>query len=177
MKRTIAMLLAVIMLLSLTACGGGAAGENLETFEMTVEPDGVEEPAKVTVGYPKNFTKEVKDWCVTLTDESKDVEIEAYFINDYDCYAINEEYAKEEYFFYEEGTFGDYKGYACLSDEASAILEVYVYLECVADIDDVYVCFYISSASGDLDANPQELYKLKEVKQVLNSVVYTAPAQ
>jgi len=36
---------------------------------------------------------------------------------------------------------------------------------------------HYGSASGDLDADPQELYKLEEVKQVLDSVVYTAPAQ
>lgn len=35
---------------------------------------------------------------------------------------------------------------------------------------------HYGSASGDLDANPQELYKLEEVKQLLNSVTYIAPA-
>lgn len=178
MKKLFALLLAVLMLLSLVACGGnGGAKGNLKTFEMTCEPDGVDEPAKATIGYPKNFTMKEEDWCVILTDEKKDVEIEVYFTNDYNCYDINEESAKEEAFFYEAGTFGSYKGYACQSDEESADVEVNVYLACVAEMDDVYMTFRISSASQDLDADPQALYKLSEVKQVLDSVVYTAPAE
>lgn len=35
---------------------------------------------------------------------------------------------------------------------------------------------HYGSASADLDANPQELYMLNEVKQLLNSVTYIAPA-
>lgn len=185
MKKLFAMLLAAMMLLSLAACAkGGEGGPNtdapkadLATFEMTCEPDGVEEPAKATVGYPKNFTMEQKDWCVVLTDESKDVEIEVYFTNEYDCYAVNEEYAKEEHFFYESGKYGSFDGYATLVDEASASFDVYVYLGCVAEMDDVYVTFYIRSASQALDADLQALAKLPEVRQVLESVVYTAPAE
>lgn len=174
MKKLFALLLAAVMLLTLAACGGNG---NLATFEMTCEPDGVEEPAKVTVGYPKNFTMEETDWCVILTDEKKDVQIEVFFTNDYNCYAVNEEYAKEDYFFYETGTFGSYQGYACMTDEESAEVEVNVYLACVAELDDVYMTFRISSASMDLDADPQTLYKLSEVRKVLDSVVYTAPAE
>ena len=181
MKKLFALFLAAAMLLSLSACdkGGNSSGgkENLETFEMEVLPSGVEEPAKVTIGYPKSFTKEVKDWCVVLTDEAKDVEVEAYFINDYNCYDINQEYAEEEYYFYEEATFGDYRGYACMTDEASADMEVYIYLDCVAEIDDVYLCFFVSSASLSLDADVKALYKLDVVQQILNSVEYTAPAE
>ena len=180
MKRVFALLLAAMMLLSLAACGkeGGAAPKaDLETFEMTVEPAGVEEPAKATVGYPKNFVMKKNDWNVELTDEAKDVCIEVYMLNDYDCYAVNQEYAKEEYFFYEEATFGSYKGYVCRMDEESAAVDVYVYLGCVAEMDDVYMSFTIGSASRSLDADPMALYKLEEVKQVLNSVAYTAPAE
>ena len=184
MKKLFALLMAAVMLLVLVACGGNgdtnkpnAPKANLKTFEMSCEPDGVEEPAKATVGYPKSFTMEQQDWCVVLTDESKDVEIEVYMTNDYNCYDVNQEYAKEEYFFYEEATFGSYKGYACMTDEESATVEVYVYLGLVAEMDDVYMTFYISSASMDLDADPQALYKLPEVRQVLDSVVYTAPAE
>ena len=186
MKKLFALLLAALMLLSLAACDKGetdnpatpeAPKVNLKTFEMTVEPDGVDEPAKASIGYPENFTMEEKDWCVVLTDEAKDVAIEVYFTNDYNCYDINEEYAKEEYFFYEAGTYGSHKGYVCLNDEASAEAEVFVYLGCVAEMDDVYLTFRISSASQDLDADPMAMYKLEEVKQVLNSVVYTAPAE
>ena len=144
---------------------------------MTCEPDGAAEPAKVTVGYPKNFAIDESDWCVTLTDEAKDAEIEVYFTNDYNCYTDNEAYAAEDNYFYEAATFGDYQGYITLTDEESANLEVYIYLGCVAEMDDVYMTFYISSASMDLDADPMEMYKLEEVQQVLNSVVYAAPAE
>lgn len=197
MKKLFTLLLAAAMLLSLVACGGKKDEDSgkkdkdteasteestepktsLETFEMQVEPDGVDEPAKVTVGYPENFTMEEKDWCVILTDEEKDVAIEVYFTNDYNCYFENQEYAKDEYFFYEEAEYGDFDGYACMIDEESGDMEAYVYLACVADIDDVYMCFRIGSASRDLDADPQALYQLEEVQQVLNSVVYTAPAE
>ena len=184
MKKLFALLLAAMMLLSLAACGENGNTDqptepkaNLKTFEMTCEPDGVEEPAKATISYPENFTMEQEDWCVVLTDESKDVEIEVFMTNDYNCYDVNQESAKEEYFFYEESTFGSYQGYACMTDEESATVEVYVYLDLVAEMDDVYMTFYISSASMDLDADPQALYKLPEVRQVLDSVAYTAPAE
>ena len=184
MKKLFALLLAAVMLLSLVACGGNGDTEqttepkvNLKTFEMTCEPDGVEEPAKATISYPENFTMEEEDWCVVLTDESKDVEIEVYFTNDYNCYTVNEEYAKEEHFFYEAGKYGSFNGYATLVDEESASLDVNVYLACVAEMDDVYVTFYIRSASQDLQADLQALYKLPEVRQVLDSVAYTAPAE
>ena len=187
MKKLFALLLAAMMLLSLAACGGGEGETNqtgktdepkvtLETFEMTCEPDGVEAPAKATVGYPKNFTIEEKDWCVILTDAEKDVEIEACFTNDYNCYDVNEEYAKEEHFFYEAATYGSYKGYVTRVDEESAAVDVYVYLDLVAEMDDVYMTFYIRSASGDLEADPMAMYQLPEVQQVLASVAYTEPA-
>jgi len=185
MKKFFAILLAALMLLSLAACDSGTEDPGastepkakLKTFEMTCEPDGVEEPAKVTVGYPESFTMEQKDWCVVLTDESKDVQIEVYFTNDYDCYTVNEDYAKEEHFFYESGKYGSFNGYATLVDEASASMDVNVYLACVAEMDDVYVTFYIRSASQALDSDLQALYKLPEVRQVLDSLVYTAPAE
>ena len=185
MKKLFALLLAAMMLLSLAACAkGGEEGPktdapkvDLTTFEMTCEPDGVDEPAKVTLGYPKGFTMEEKDWCVVLTDEAKDVAIEVYFTNDYNCYDVNQEYAKEEYFFYEEGTFGNYQGYTYRMDEASAEVEVQVYLAQVAEMDDVYLTFRIGSASRDLDADPMAMYKLAEVQQILSSAVYTAPAE
>lgn len=178
MKRVFALLLAAMMLLSLTACGAGSEGNSkLTTFEMTCEPDGVETPAKVTVGYPKNFTKQENSWGVTLTDEAKDVEIDVSFVNDYNCYDINEEYAQEEYFFYQAATYGSYKGYVTRMDEESAAVDVYIYLDLVEELDDVYMVFYIRSASMDLDADPMALYKLPEVQQVLASVVYTAPAK
>lgn len=173
MKKLFAMILAAVMLLSLTACGGGS----LETFEMSVIPSGVEEAAKVTVGYPNGFVKEELEWCVTLTDEKKDIAIEVFLVNDYDCYAVNQEYAKEEYFFYEEGTYGSHKGYACMIDEASGDMEVFVYLGCVAEMDDVYMSFRISSASQNLDADIEAMYRQDAVQKVLSSVVYTAPAE
>ena len=181
MKRLFALLLAALMLLSLAACGGGgetpkAPKADLTTFEMTCELDYVDEPAKATVGYPKSFTKEESDWSVTLTDEAADVQIEVFISADTN-YTDGLEYAKEEHFFCEEGTFGEFKGYATMIDEESSDLDVNVYLGCVAEIDDVYLTFRISSASQDLDADPMAMYKLEEVKQVLNSVVYTAPAE
>lgn len=185
MKKLLAMILAAVMLLSLAACDN-KVGQNdgnkdteakvtLKTFEMTTEPAGVEELARVSVGYPENFAIEVNDWSVILTDEKKDVQIEVYILCDYDCYAINQEYAEEEYYYYEEVKLGDHKGYACLVDEYSSMLDVYLYMGCVAEMDDVYMCFSIGSASFDLDADPKELYQLEEVQQVLKSVVYTAP--
>lgn len=187
MKKLFALLLAAMLLLNLTACGGGGNTDQpgktdepkveLTTFEMTCEPDFVEEPAKATIGYPGNFTMEQKDWSVVLTDEAKDVSVEVFFSADFSCYDANEEYAKEEYFFYESATYGKYKGYVTRMDEESADVEAQVYLDLVEDTDDVYLTFRISSASGNLDADPVAMYRLPEVQQVLNSVVYTAPAK
>lgn len=174
MKRVFALILAAMMLLSLAACSQGA---KLTTFEMEVLPTGVEEPAKAAFGYPGNFKLEEKEFWVELVDEKLDVLIEVFLVNDYDCYEINREYAQEEYFFYEDGKYGDFNGYACMTDEASSDIEVFVYLGCVEEMDDVYMTFRISSASRDLDADAKKLYQLKQVQEILNSVVYTAPAK
>lgn len=177
MKKVFALLLVLVMVCSMAACDKGDAKEtpkNLQTVEMEVEASGLEELTKVTVGAPQNMTVEKKDWCVVFSDEKQNVSVETYLLCDYDCYDINQEYAKEEYEGYGEYKFGDYKGYYYLSSSGYD-LEVFVYLGCVAEIDDVYLSFTISAldeTSGDL----MELFKLQDVQTILSSAVFY-PAQ
>ena len=177
MKKVFALLLVWAMVCSMAACGKGDTNntpKNLQTVEMEVEASGLEELTKVTVGAPENMAVEEKDWCVVFSDEKQNVSVETYLLCDYDCYDVNQEYAKEEYEGYGEYKFGDYKGYYYLSASGYE-LEVFVYLGCVAEIDDVYLSFTIS-ALEDTSNNPMELFELQDVQTILCSAVFY-PAQ
>lgn len=150
-----------------------APAKNLKTVEMAVEASGLEELTKVTIGAPENMGVEETDWCVIFTDEKQNVEVEAYLLSDYDCYSYNQEYAKEEYEGYGEQKFGDFDGYYYIS-ESGLYVEVYVYLGCVAEIDDVYLSFSVSALEGETD--PAELFKLTDVQTILSSALFY-PAQ
>ena len=173
MKKVLALILAILMVASLAACGGKPSGKNLQTAEMTVEASGLEELTKVTVGAPKGMEMVQTDWSVQFTDEKQDAYVEAYLCCDYNCYNENKEYAKEEYDGYKEQKFGDYDGYYYISDSGDYV-EVFVYLGCVAEIDDVYLSYSVSSVSNDTD--PMDIFKLKDVQTILNYAVFT-PAQ
>lgn len=150
----------------------------LNTYEQFATSDECEEPAKVTISYPDNFTYGGENpyggW-EELVDKAKDIYIESALGCDYNTYDDNQEYAKEDYF-YEEGVFGGYNGFVVMYDEDSASVEVYIYLDCIEELDDVYMMFSIRSASYNEKVNPVDLYRMDEVQQVLNSIVYTAPA-
>ena len=49
---------------------------------------------------------------------------------------------------------------------------MYVYLGCVAEMDDVYLSFTIGALEGSSD-NPMELFKLKDVQTILSSATFT----
>ena len=210
MKKLFAMILAIVLVLSLAACGGNsddsgntgtsgnaesagkvessgntesagstensgdsAPAKNLQTVEMTVEASGLEELTKVVIGAPESMTVEETGWSVRFTDEKQDVEVEAYLLNDYDTYSYNQQYAQEEYEGYGEQKFGDFDGYYYIS-ESGYYVEVYVYLGCVAEIDDVYLSFSISALEGE--TSHEELFELQDVQTILASAVYY-PAQ
>lgn len=184
MKKFYAILLTLAILLSLAACGGeekkSDGGSNtktpsadLQTMEMEIEASGLEELTKVTIGAPKSMRIEENDWNIVFTDEKQDVQVEAYLLCDYDCYAINQEYAKDEYEGYGEQKFGDFDGYYYIS-ESGYYVEVFVYLGCVAEMDDVYLSFSISALEGETD--PMELFKLADVQTILSSAAFY-PAQ
>jgi len=184
MKRILTILLAMTMVLAMAACGGSGEkannGENnapaaeLQKMEMTTEASGLEELTRVTIGAPKNMSIEENDWNIVFTDEKQDVSVEAYLLCDYNCYDINQEYAKETYEGYGEQKFGDFDGYYYIS-ESGYYVEVFVYLGCVAEIDDVYLSFTIGALEGSSD-NPMELFKLKDVQTLLSSAEFF-PAQ
>ena len=86
MKKLLALLLAMVMVLSMAACGGNggddsgnkAPAKNLQAVEMEIEASGLEDMTKATIGVPKNMEIEEKDWCYVITDKKQNVEIEAY---------------------------------------------------------------------------------------------------
>ena len=182
MKKLLALLLALVMVLSMAACGGNggddsgkkAVAKDLQVVEMEIEASGLEEMTKATIGVPKNMEVEETPWCYVITDEKQDVEIEAYICSDYDCYTYNQEASKEECEGYGEKKFGDFDGYYYI-DGSGYYVEVYVYLGCVAEIDDVYLSFTIGALEGSSD-NPMELFKLKDVQTILSSATFI-PAQ
>lgn len=177
MKKALALLLVLVMVLSLTACGGEgtpATDKNLQVIHMEIEASDLEDLTKATIGIPKNMTVEEKDWCYVITDEKQNVEIEAYICSDYDCYTYNQEASKEECEGYGEQKFGDFNGYYYI-DGSGYYVEVYVYLGCVAEIDDVYLSFTIGALEGSSD-DPMKLFNLKDVQTLLSSAAFF-PAQ
>ena len=179
MKKLLALLLAMVMVLSLAACGGDdpaikTPSKNLQTVEMEIEASGLEDLTKATIGVPKNMNVEEKDWCYVITDEKQDVEIEAYICSDYDCYDYNQEASKEECEGYGEQKFGDFDGYYYI-DGSGYYVEVYVYLGCVAEMDDVYLSFTIGALEGSAE-DPMALFNLADVQSVLCSAEFF-PAQ
>lgn len=182
MKKLLALALALVMVFSLVACGGNGGDnsdnnkptKNLQVVEMEIEASGLEDLTKATLGVPKNMKVEEKDWCYVITDEKQNVEVEAYICSDYNCYDYNKEAAKEEREGYGEQKFGEFDGYYHI-DGSGYYVEVYVYLGCVAEIDDVYLSFTIGALEGSSD-NPMELFKLKDVQTLLCSAAFY-PAQ
>ena len=178
MKKLMAFLLVLVMVLSLAACGGGSgtpvADKNLKTVEMDILASDLDDLTKATFGVPKNMTVEEKDWCMVITDEKQNVEIEAYICSDYNCYDYNQEASKEECEGYGEQKFGNFDGYYYI-DGSGYYVEVYVYLGCVAEIDDVYLSFTIGALEGSAD-DPMALFNLKDVQTLLSSAAFY-PAQ
>ena len=182
MKKFLALLLALVMLLALSACGESeekdsgkqSSSKKLQTIEMEIEASGLEELSKATIGVPKNMSIEEKDWCYVITDKKQDVEIEAYICSDYDCYDYNQEASKEECEGYGEQKFGDFDGYYHI-DGSGYYVEVYIYLGCVAEMDDVYLSFTIGALEGSSE-DPMELFRLADVQTLLSSAAFY-PAQ
>ena len=177
MKKLLALLLALVMMLSMAACDGEGAptgNTNLKTVEMETEASGLEDLTKATFGVPKNMAVEEKDWCVVITDEKQNVQVEAYICCDYNCYDYNQEASKEECEGYGEQKFGDFNGYYYI-DGSGYYVEVYIYLGCVAEIDDVYLSFTIGALEGSSE-DPMALFNLKDVQTLLCSAAFY-PAQ
>ena len=185
MKKLLAILLALAMVCSMVACskGGedtGAGGDtaapaaDLQKIEMEIEASGLEELSKVTLGAPKNMSIEKNDWNYVITDEKQNVSVEAYICSDYNCYDINQEASKESDEGYGEQKFGDFDGYYYIAPSGYYV-EVYIYMGCVAEMDDVYLSFTIGALEGSSE-NPMALFNLADVQTILSSAVFT-PAQ
>ena len=187
MKKLLTILLALAMLLSLAACGGETdskgdtkqpatqkPSKELQVKEMTIEASDLEDLTKVEIGAPENFEIEEKDWCIVYTDSKANVEVEAYLCADYDCYTYNQEASKEECEGYGEQKFGDFDGYYHI-DGSGYYVEVYIYLGCVAEIDDVYLSFTIGALEGSSE-DPMALFNLADVQTLLCSAKFF-PAQ
>ena len=182
MKKLMTLLLAAVMVLSLAACGGSQGGDkggeptnkpqaqSLQTVELEIEASGLEGLTKATIGAPKSMAVEEKDWCIVFTDEKQNVEVEAYICSDYDCYDYNQQASKEECEGYGEQKFGDFDGYYHI-DGSGYYVEVYVYLGCVAEMDDVYLSFTIGALEGSSE-DPMALFELQDVQTLLCSAAF-----
>jgi len=186
MKKLLAMVLALAMVCSLAACskgseengnngGSGAApAPKLQKIELETEASGLEELTKVTIGAPENMSVEEYDWNYVITDEKQNVSVEAYICCDYNCYDINQEASKESDEGYGEQKFGNFDGYYYISPSGYYV-EVYVYMGCVAEMDDVYLSFTIGALEGSSE-DPMALFNLADVQTILCSAEFF-PAQ
>ena len=164
------MLLVGIMILSLSACGGSKSTVTLT--QICDEDESIS--ATVTVGYGDGIVPDNTELDeaseVKLVNEEKnfDVELYLYFDDNFDGYKDD---ASEEDG-YKEVKYSGYEGYLYPCDE-------YEYEVClkVADEGDyqVFLFAYVAPYSELIDTettNMEEIFNLKEVQDILNSIKY-----
>ena len=172
MKKILSVLLTGIMILSLTACGGGGNANTLILTQICDEDETIS--ASVTVGYGDSMvldkSKLDEDSEAQLINEEKnlDVELYLYFDDNYDGYKSD---ASEEDG-YKEVKYSGYEGYMYPCDD-------YEYEVClkVADEGDyqVYLFAYVAPGSDLIDTETTDIeaiFNQQKVQDILNSVKY-----
>ena len=165
MKKLLSVLLALTLVLSLAACGGGGP-----TVTMTQVCDGDETMnATVTVGYKDGTTpSEAEADDAELINEEKDFSVEfyLYFDNGLD-YFVDDAKTQETY---KEVKYSGFDGYMYQYDDYE--YEICLYLEEKDDYD-VYLFAYVAPGSELIDTETTDMKKIfnqNEVHDTLNSV-------
>ena len=167
MKKLLSVILALTLVLSLAACGGGGP-----TVTMTQVCDGDETMnATVTVGYKDGTTpSETGADEAELINEEKDFSVEFYLYFDNGLYYFVAD-AKEEKT-YKEVKYSGFNGYMYQCDDYE--YEICLYLEKKDDYD-VYLFAYVAPGSQLIDTettNMEDLFRQEDVQNILNSVKY-----
>ena len=166
MKKLLSVILALTLILSLTACGGG------KTVTITQICDGDEiMKATVTVGYKDGtvpFETDTDE--AELVNEEKDFSIEfyLYFDNGLD-YFVDDAKLEDTY---KEVKYSGFNGYMYEYDEFE--YEICLYLD-ETDEYDVYLFAYVAPGSDLIDTETTDmeaLFNQAEVQNILNSVKY-----
>ena len=166
MKKLLSIILAGLMVLSLTACGGGG-----KTVAMTQVCDDETMNATVTVGYKDGTTpSETGADEAELINEEKDFSVEfyLYFDNGLD-YFVDDAKTQETY---KEVKYSGFDGYMYQCDDYE--YEICLYLDEKDDYD-VYLFAYVAPGSELIDTETTDMEKIfnqKEVQDILNSVKY-----
>ena len=166
MKKILAFILMAMMVLSLTACGGGS------TVTLTQVCDDIDTlSAEVSVGY-KDGTVLYQDESseAELVNEEKDFSIELYLYFDDDRYYFEDD-AKEEDS-YQEVQYSGFDGYMYQCDE-------FEYEICLSvgqqDEQEVYLFAYVAPGSNLIDTettNMEDILNQKDVQDILNSIQF-----
>ena len=170
MKKLVALFLAVVLVLSLVACGGGSA-KLANSITLKVDDD-EETHYEVKLGYPNGVKLDGADLdsSCTITSEGKDYEIYAVLVSD-STYNDSKEYGKENYELFKEGKFGGFNGYSYKESDFTYHAAVFLTESEYQGIS-IYLDFSIGSASRDLQKTAEQIFNDAEVQQILNSIEF-----
>ena len=167
MKKLLSVILAITLVLSLVACGGGGPSVTM----VQVCDDDETMSATVTVGYKDGTTvSETGADEAELINEEKDFSVEfyLYFDNGLD-YFVDDAKTQETY---KEVKYSGFDGYMYQCDDYE--YEICLYLDEKDDYD-VYLFAYVAPGSELIDTETTDMEKIfnqKEVQDILNSVKY-----
>lgn len=166
MKKILSILLIGIMLLSLTACGGG------NTVTLTQLCDDIESlSATVTVGYKDDAVLyQSDDDEAELVNEEKDFSMEFYLYFDDDIYYYEDD-AKEQDT-YKEVKYSGFEGYMYQCDEFEYEICLRVGKQ---DEQDVYLFAYVAPGTDLIDTETTDMeaiFNQKDVQDILNSIKF-----
>lgn len=168
MKKLLSVILALTLVLSLAACGGGG-----NTVTLTQVCGGDETiSATATVGYSgSTVAEEYSEDQADLLNEEKDFSMEFYMFFD-DSYESYKWAASESGEGYKEVQYSGYEGYMQLYDE----FEYEVCLK-LADEGDyqAYLFAYVAPGSDLIDTETTDIeaiFNQQEVQDILNSIKY-----
>ena len=182
MKKLLALLMAGMMVLSLTACGGGETGGEPENNNAPVarEPAGVkveltdvEKKVSANIYYPETGVLDVVEYSdsKSLIQENGDYKIDFYLCAD-DRYEKIMKYNKMGSDF-AEGKFGEYDSYSCIKDGKYTVVVLFE----KADGFDSYLQIMVESGNSENTLTSKEIFDTNaEVKAIIESVVYNGKA-
>jgi len=173
MKKLMAIILAVVMVFSLSACGKANKGEKLTLYAETWEGDNV--MLAVDFYYPEDAgitlegEKDELNW-IDMDYNSKNITISPAIFED-TTFDANKEYDKEN-----EETYTEFElnGYKCYAYESFGGYWIYVHLEEVSETTDRYLVIDTETIDYSVDGTPEGIgqYEDEDIKKIIESFEY-----